>query len=227
MSSPERENSPQGPLVWYASYGSNLSYEGRFMCYIAGGTPVGAEKANPGSRDKTRPLDIKPILFNWDLYFADYSKSWGGAPGFIRQGRPNAVTYGRMYLISDDQFNDVVLQENGRSVDGTRFIPVFEQLKKGSEFILPGSGLYGKLVKVGQEVGYPIFTFTTYRDLKIGAPSEAYLKIIIAGIKETYPAMTNQEICAYLMGTDGVRNNISPEQMALWVRETGLVAPHK
>lgn len=197
------------------------------MCYISGGTPAGAEKRNPGSRDKTRPLDIKPILLDWELYFADYSKSWGGAPAFIRKGKPKAVTYGRMYLISDDQFNDVVLQENGKPVDGTRFILPFEQLTKEDEFVLQGNPLYGKVVKIGKKSGYPIFTFTTYHDLKIGAPSEAYIKIIASGIKETYPAMTNAEICAYFMGTDGVRNHVSAEQMAGWVRETGVIAAHK
>ena len=84
MADREQKIEQTARLVWYASYGSNLCYEGRFMCYISGGKPAGAEKTNPGSRDRTRPLEIKPIRLDWELYFADYSKSWGGAPAFIR-----------------------------------------------------------------------------------------------------------------------------------------------
>ncbi len=214
---PSKADEPK--KIWYASYGSNLCYEGRFMCYISGGTPVGSERANPGSRDKRHPIDIKPISLDFELYFAGYSKAWRGAPAFIRKGKPGSITYGRMYLISDDQFNDVVLQENGKPVDGTRFIPPFEQLNREKEFQLPGSPLYGSLLRIGQRNDCPVLTFTTGRDLEIGAPSEAYVKIIVSGMKETYPAMKTSDICEYLLHSEGLRNNIPAKQIASWAEE--------
>src|SRR5258708_7844443 len=184
---PKRQSADSPEYIWYASYGSNLSFKNRFMCYIAGGRPLGAQRINPGCRDKTPPRDARPVSLNFDLYFAGNSRSWGGAPAFIRRGNSNSIVYGRMYLITDDQFNDVVLQENDEPVDGTRFVPPFEQLAEEKEFALAGNRLYGHLMNIGKQDKCPVITFTTMRDLPIGVPSEAYLKIIISGIKETYP----------------------------------------
>ena len=205
--------------VWYASYGSNLS-EKRFMCYIAGGKPPGSQVVNPGSRDKTPPTDKRPVLFNWELYFAGYSTWWSGAGAFIRQSAQKAVTYGRMYLITDEQFNDVVIQENGGQVDGTGLVPPFETLVDKPDFILPGVAMYGRLVSLGKEAGCPILTFTSTKDdLEVGPPSESYLKIIVLGIRETYPSMKESEICEYLMNADGIRGRIPKDKLRRWVAE--------
>jgi len=218
MSISEQRNDRQHSLVWYASYGSNLSYESRFKCYLVGGAPRGSSHVNPGCRNSSLPLDTRPITLNYEIYFADYSSGWGGAVAFIRQ-KANATTYGRMYLITDDQFNDVVLQENGKRVDGTRFVPHFDQLVGGEHLRLSADLLYGYLLRVGMNGGYPIMTFTTSRDLKIGAPSASYIKIIAAGLKETYPDMPHGSICKYLLGMDGIRGLIAEEQLALWVEQ--------
>lgn len=39
------------PLVWYASYGSNM-YSARLRCYLEGGTPSGARRNYVGCRDR-------------------------------------------------------------------------------------------------------------------------------------------------------------------------------
>jgi hypothetical protein len=220
MTASPRQGDQASRRIWYASYGSNLSYQNRFMCYIAGGKPAGSSKTNAGCRDTTPPLDNKPISLDFELYFAGYAESWRGAPAFIRRGSKTAITYGRMYLITDEQFNDVVLQENDREVDGVRFVPPFEELAGEDEFVLPGNRLYGHLLRIGQESGCPVITFTTTRyNLPIGAPSEAYLKIIVSGIKETYPTMTNSEITQYLSHADGVHGGVPLDDLVQWVRE--------
>jgi hypothetical protein len=201
--------------VWYASYGSNLKAE-RFLCYIVGGRPEGSVRANPGCRDSTPPLDRLPRLLKFELYFADFSKTWQGGAAFIRSNEI-AETLGRMYLITEDQFNDVVLQENSRPVDGTRILPPSEQLSCREETLLPVTGKYGRLLLLGDEGGSPIFTFTNRDNLKPCAPSEAYVKIIAAGIKETYPLLTSEQICDYLLRADGIRGEIPPELLAAWV----------
>ena len=189
------------------------------MCYISGGQPVGAKRINTGCRDKTPPLDSKPILLKFQLYFAGESKSWGGAPAFIRRGNNKSITLGRMYLIADEQFNDVVLQENDKDVDGVRFVPSFDQLVKGQDFVVPNAGMYDHLCYVGKEGDYPIYTFTGRDDLPIGAPSESYVKVIVSGIKKTYPHMKEPQICEYLSKAEGI-GGIKPEVLARWVRES-------
>ena len=190
------------------------------MCYIEGGTPVGSTTRNTGCRDTTPPAVKKPIALNFELYFAGNSVNWHGAPAFIRRSVKAATTLGRMYLVTDDQFNDVVMQENDGAVDGSRFVPPFEELLQKDEFLLPGNRLYGHLLRIAERDGWPVITFTTKRDLPVNPPSEAYIKVITSGIKETYPAMTNTQISEYLMRAEGINGNIPMAQLTQWVEQT-------
>jgi hypothetical protein len=219
---PDEMRSYHRGYVWYASYGSNLAYRRRFLCYIEGGKPAGSNKESPGCRDKTHPSAIRPITLNYELFFAGHFRGWDGAAAFIKSSTGDAVSLGRMYLISYDQFNDVVLQENGREVDGASLIPPYERLVHEKEHLLPGLRTYGRLLLLGNdEEGRPILTFTSPEDidLPVAPPSEPYVKIIAAGIKETYPAMKNSDIVAYLLRSAGVRDRIQPDQLSKWVAE--------
>jgi len=213
------EHSDELHLVWYASYGSNLAYEKRFLCYIQGGTPAGSSKANSGCRDRTPPRDIQPLTLNFELFFAGHFSSWGGAAAFIKAGDSAATSLGRMYLISEEQFNDVVLQENGRDVDGTQLVPPLRDLVDKKDFRVPGVKAYGRLLVLQKQSSRPILTFTNTDEdvLPIGPPSEAYVRIIVTGLKETYPAMGNGDIVEYLSRADGVKGRIAAEQLASWV----------
>lgn len=193
------------------------------MCYIEGGVPEYRTEPNEGARDKTPPVESRPISFNLALHFAGRSGAWGGGGvAFLREGAQNALTLGRMYLITDEQFNDVVMQENSRRVDGSRFVPSFEQLIQEREYILPGNSWYGRLLNIGTEDNHPILTFTAARTDILpnpNAPSEQYLKTIASGIKETYPKMSNDEISEYLLRAEGVEGRLDPNQVKGWVRE--------
>jgi hypothetical protein len=68
-----------------------------------------------------------------------------------------------MYLITDEQFNDVVMQENENPVSGWRCIPAFDQSVGQREFRLSGNPWYGRILNIGSEGGYPVLTFTTAR----------------------------------------------------------------
>jgi hypothetical protein len=205
-------------LVWYASYGSNLKRK-RFMCYIKGGIPPGGAKPNKGCfQDKNDPIEIRQISLNFELYFAGQSGTWGnGGVAFIRG--EGGLTLGRMYLISDEQFNDVVMQENSKEPDGSRFVPAFNQLVSQPQSILPGNPWYGKLLNIGSEGGWPILTFTTARTdlLNPNAPAEQYVKVIASGIKETYPQMSDDDIVSYLYRAAGIRGNIDLAKIRDWV----------
>ena len=52
-----QQQSGHDPLVWYAGYGSNTDLD-RFMCYIAGGTPVGTDRIYVGCKDPSAPLAL-------------------------------------------------------------------------------------------------------------------------------------------------------------------------
>src|SRR5215472_4618760 len=120
-------------LVWYAVYGSNLLKK-RFGCYIAGGKPEGSKTEYPGCRDKTPPRGDRPTSLRHALYFAGHSNSWDAAIAFVRHASSTALTYGRMFLISYGQLNDVVRQENAGTFQG----PSLCRLTKSSPAAITG-----------------------------------------------------------------------------------------
>jgi hypothetical protein len=209
-------------LVWYASYGSNLKRE-RFMYYIKGGTPQESTKQYPGSRNQNDPIESQPIALEFELYFAGQSEAWGnGGVAFIRENPERGPTLGRMYLIADEQFNDVVMQENSKKPDGTRNVPAFDQLVSPLVPSLPDNPLYGKLLNIGSVGGHPILTFTTARtDLpNPNPPTAPYVRTIASGIKEAYPRMSEDDIVDYLSRADGIRGKIGLREIRSWVSQS-------
>jgi hypothetical protein len=190
--------------VWYASYGSNI-LESRFHCYILGGQPKGSNKINIGCSDKTLPLDKSEIYINNELYFAKESKNWNdGGVGFIKPKFNKKVqTYGRMYLITAEQFIEIVKQEN--NFEGELLID-FKKAKEKGSLILKQKTWYGNLLYLGEQKGNPIFTFTNKKNMTedINPPSEQYLKTIINGLKETYHFNEN-EIKEYFENLVGIK----------------------
>ena len=198
--------------VWYASYGSNL-LENRFLCYILGGQPKGAQKTNPGCTDKKLPLDKKGISFNHQLYFAKHAKGWdAGGVGFIDpKFNENVQTYGRMYLITAEQFVEVVKQENNYT--GELSINLQQAKEKGS-LIVKENSWYGNLLYLGEEKGHPIFTFTNENILsdEINPPSDGYLLTLINGLKETY-GLNESELKAYFENKVGIKGYVIEERL--------------
>lgn len=206
-------------VVWYAVYGSNLLRK-RFDCYIAGGKPEGSKAEYPGCRDKTPPSDDRQIALMHALYFANHSKSWNASIAFVRHAESGTHTYGRMYLLSYGQFNDVVRQENGRDVPGNIVVPPFEDLAHTDHFDIAGFRLYGRFIKTGTQDGCPVLTLTATQDkFEVGAPSEAYVKTIVAGLEETYPCMRKLEVLDYLGKTEGIRGHIQSDLLEGWLMD--------
>ena len=192
--------------VWYASYGSNL-YRKRFLCYIIGGSPEGSSKYNIGSRNKTHPIGDEQIIIPYSLYFAKRAMSWGNkGVAFIGLDKENK-TYGRMYLITEEQFMDVVCQENGNinlSIDLNMVIT-------NNSVVLKSDTWYGNILYLGSNNDYPIFTFTSPNSMNSEhfiPPSSEYLSVIIKGLKETYN-FSDKEIANYLITKPGVENNFT------------------
>lgn len=196
--------------VWYASYGSNLSKD-RFLCYIRGGKPKGAEKVEVGCRDKSLPLEEATFIMNYPLYFAKNSVRWQnqgvGFIGLIKDKRYE--TYSRKYLITTEQFVDVVKQEN----NGVELEIDFNEVKAAGSMTLRDSW-YGTILYLGEEDGYSIFTFTGDFDLDVpfSKPSKEYIRMIIEGLKKTIK-LDNLEIINYLCTKPGIESNYSRQDL--------------
>ncbi|ENH96014.1 hypothetical protein J416_13089 [Gracilibacillus halophilus YIM-C55.5] len=190
--------------VWYASYGSNLSRE-RFLCYIRGGRPRGADKEEIGCRDQSLPIDESTHIMHYPLYFAKASERWQNqGVGFIGLTKDERwYTYSRKYLITEEQFTDVVKQENNGATLNVDFDEVIEHGFKTFR-----DSWYGTILYIGEEEGYPIFTFTADWDLDVlfQQPSSQYLRMIIYGLKSTL-SLDKHEIVAYLIDKPGIEGN--------------------
>lgn len=204
-------------LVWYAGFGSNLLRE-RFDCYIKGGRPNGSNTDYAGCRDKGAPRGDQSIMLQNALYFASHSNGWNGAAAFVRPAASDATTYARMYLITYGQLNDVVRQENGRDIPGNVIVPSYDEWSRADYWEIAGFRLYGRLIKIGMQGEHPILTLTaTHNHFVIGAPSEAYIKTIVAGLEETYPCLRKSEILDYLGRAEGIRGAIQGDVLAGWI----------
>jgi hypothetical protein len=202
-------------MVWYASYGSNLCAE-RFGCYIRGGTPRGATRPCRGARDTTPPRQDRALEIPYRLYFAGASKTWGGSPCFLDTVEsPATPARARAYLITWEQFEDVVAQENGRRVTSP-IVLAPDDLAVGRSHPL-GSGRYENLLCVGRESGAPVLTFTSpwaMAQAELGAPAPNYLAVLIDGLRESHK-MRDGEITTYLRLAPGCSEELVAAALAL------------
>ena len=182
--------------VWYASYGSNLCYE-RFICYLEGGKAPGAKRKQRGARDNSEPIDERAVFIPHALYFSQHSRTWNdGGVAFIDPRKdPSIQTWGRAYLITRAQFEDVFFQENGSETEALDWTSLLAQ---GT--LSHGDRWYHQILQVGELEDKPILTFTHSTNLEergYNPPSDAYLQTIVNGICETY-GMGKEGIKKYL-----------------------------
>jgi len=170
-------------VLWYASYGTNLDLA-RLTCYLAGGTPEGASLGCPGSRDPSPPRDDRALTLRGSVYFSWESPSWGGGVAFY-DPEPVLAEHdraaGRAYLLTTEQFSDVVAQEMHRppGVD----LDLAELLETGTTAV--GPGRYETLLTVGVIDGVPVVTFTSpASDVapELNPPADAYLATMGRGL---------------------------------------------
>jgi hypothetical protein len=200
--------------VYYASYGSNLSFA-RFACYLRGGKPPGASRNFNGARDRALPSDSIALTIGHRLYFTGISKIWGGAPAFIdTTSTSEHGALARAYLITWEQFEDVVAQENGRH---TAPIDIEEtELNDGFSRCI-GPGRYENLLCVGRQNGHPIATFTapwSLSDIQPAEPAPAYLAMLIGGLRQSH-SLDDTAITDYLTAALGCTEELAGAALAL------------
>jgi hypothetical protein len=195
--------------------------ESRFLCYIRGGQPIGTTKSYQGSTDQTLPIKNKPIRIPYELYFSKQSSIWENkGVAFIKSEKNEAIeTFGRMYLITKDQFVSVVRQENSYAPEDLSITIDFETTISNGASEIPAKW-YDKILYLGLEDGYPIFTFTSnclQDKITLSQPGEKYLSIIIKGIKETYD-LPDENIINYLMNLEGIKGMLTSKHISDLVR---------
>lgn len=183
---------PAAPRCWYVSYGSNLSSE-RLACYLAGGRPPGGRWTTPGARDPSPPTADRGVELDRALWFGGPSHTWSGGPAYLDVDVPGR-TLARAWLLTHEQFEDVVAQEN-QLVPGS--LTVDRRLLEEGGVLLPGSR-YGRLLSlpsVGDD-DTPAVTFTYVERPRSRVPDPAYLAMLGAGLTEL--GLTREEADAYL-----------------------------
>jgi hypothetical protein len=184
--------------IWYVAYGSNLSRE-RFCHYLRGGRPDGVERDYPGCRDTSNELASFGLLITGGIYFAGRSSGWRAGMAFYDPEAPGEVA-ARAYLITVEQFVDVLAQETLRSPGmALDLAPAF----RGDRYS-NGVGGYSVLVRVGERHGLPLVTFT--RERRAGhafmAPSEPYLRAMAIGLRQAH-GWSEVQIDRYLSAIPG------------------------
>ncbi|MGV3465742.1 MAG: hypothetical protein ACO1OT_10670 [Heyndrickxia sp.] len=200
--------------VWYVSYGSNL-YRDRFMCYIQGGRPEGSEKVEKGCRDQTPPEADEKIELSYPLYFAKDRSKWGeGGVAFIdHEEQADVKTISRMYLITNEQFEDVVAQENNQD---TLSIDLHNVIENG--YLDINKSWYGRIVFLGYKEGAPMFTFTNPVSMSseiFCTPPSSYLKIISKGLEEL--GLTREEIVHYFTQCGGIQDSFTNVELFRYI----------
>lgn len=167
-----------GDVLWYVSYGSNLSAD-RFLCYIAGGRAPGGRWTNPGARDPSPPSGDRRVELDHALVFGGPSHTWHGGPAFLDLVTPGR-SVGRGWRITHEQFEDLVAQENKLDPGA---VSIYPQLVADGGVVLPGAR-YGRLVPLDPIGGVPAVTFTYIDRPTERAPDPRYLDLLRAGLEE-------------------------------------------
>ncbi|SDC48873.1 hypothetical protein SAMN05444580_10120 [Rhodococcus tukisamuensis] len=147
-------------LIWYVSYGSNMSID-RLGCYLRGGRPAGGRRTQPGARDGRAPRESAPVLVPGRVFFAGRSRVWGGGRAFYDPDEAGRVA-ARAYLLTAEQFDDVRSQE---------------------------PECYDRVLELGRRGGLAMRTFTCRARGSTAvhtAPSPAYLRALGAGLQEAH-----------------------------------------
>jgi hypothetical protein len=198
--------------IWYVAYGSNLSRE-RFRTYLQGGQPDGSGRNYPGCRDTSDELDSFGLLITGGVYFAGRSSGWGAGMAFY-DPEPPAEVAARAYLITTEQFVDVLAQETLRSPGmALDLTPAF----RGDRYS-DGVGGYPILVRVGCRSGVPLVTFTRHRRSAstLVAPTVLYLAAMAAGLRRPTGGHSGRSI-AICRRSPGAASSIAYRRQTLLI----------
>jgi len=198
--------------IWYVAYGSNLA-KARYRCYHSGGRPAGGSRDYVGCRDPGDPTRIEGVEVPGGLVFAGASRVWRGGMTFYDRSATGMVA-GCAYLVTTEQFADVAAQELRRPPGGEFARDLSGLLPDVESVVITGRGLYETVVRLGRLDGSPMFTITHHdvASLPPAAPTAAYLRWIIAGLRESH-GYDDARTARYLVAAPGVRGAWTEEEI--------------
>lgn len=115
----------------------------------------------------TPPVEDRPFEFTHPVFFAGKSSNWDDMGVAFLDAEREGHAYGRIYKITEEQYNEVKRME-GPS--------------------------YRNKLELGELEGLPVVSFTCFTSPQPNTPSADYLKTILAGLQETYPAYRESAI---------------------------------
>jgi hypothetical protein len=204
---------PEARRVWYVAYGSNLASR-RFRCYLQGGLPDGGRRRYVGCRDPSDPARVVSLDAPGGLVFAGSSGMWGGGMAFYDPDAHGRVAC-RAYLVTVEQFADVVAQEMRRPPGGEFTTALVSALPRVETVHVMGPGRYETIARLGVRDGAPLLTVTAadIDGLDLAPPSERYLRWIADGLEEAH-GWTPERIAAYLSAAPGARGAWTRQDVA-------------
>jgi len=139
---------------------------------------------------------------------------WGGGMAFYDPDAHGRVAC-RAYLVTVEQFADVVAQEMRRPPGGEFTMAVVSALPGVETVQVMGAGCYETIARLGERDGAPLLTVTApdVRGLELAAPSETYLRWVIDGLEEAH-GWAPERIAAYLAAAPGARGIWTPHDVA-------------
>lgn len=214
-------------MLWYATYGPSVNRD-HFLEYIKGGTSNFNGQVYPGCRNKQEPIRDYAMMIPRELYFAKMVDPWGGGVAFLRPEEAKSQTIGRAYLITAEQFVDVVCQENGRRPGDPEVVLDYRHAEASKECYLTrgnpnvplgqGKMWYGRVMRLGTRESWPVLAATAewpgYSE--INAPGRSYLKTIAAGIGQL-GKISEKSLVEYFITKVGIRERISRPVLERWL----------
>jgi hypothetical protein len=174
-------------MAWYAAYASNLLSR-RFLLYLQGGALVETGRVHAGARDPALPVKTAPLWLPGTVYFATEATTWPGTGRALYDPvmpQPGGSA-GRGYLITAEQFLDVVAQEMRRE-PGTFVSRVLPRVP--GQVVRLGDGHYETLACTGLLSGYPVVTMTPpwrLGDVPLLPLAGPYREVIVRGLAEAH-----------------------------------------
>lgn len=155
---------------------------------------VGATRLSPLlSPDAAATAESRRYEISHPLYFARESKTWRGGVGFVdytARAAAGQCTVSRIHLVTFEQFNGIVVQENSgnqaSALPASTLSTLLQQGPGAHAQITPG--WYGTIIYLGDlEDGHPVLSFSCSPDdlrRHVNPPSDAYMTVIMKGLAE-------------------------------------------
>jgi hypothetical protein len=139
------------------------------------------------------------------VFFAGRSRTWDDHGVAFLDPDVDGVVRGRLYLITAQQFEDVVSQENQNLLLDLGDLEQLERLDLGA-------GWYGLVLAFGRVDGRPVLTVTNREPKEPFKPSLPYLRYVAKGLREAHD-MSDDEIADYLLARPGVAGAFAREEL--------------